>query len=177
MGGKAITICGFTGTGKTTFAKQLTSGRDCLVFDVNNEYKDLEEIDPLQKWTGGRYRYTGMDFKEFLYIIQDSEGRNVVNCDIILEDCTGFMKGQAGSKALQIFQAKRHTNNNYYFIYHAVEAVPRDIYRFTNIFVLFYTNETIKQISKRFPALEAAAGWVHHKYKVSKHFKKIIQLI
>ena len=177
MGGLAITITGFTGTGKTYFCKQHALRGNCLVFDINNEY-DLPEIDETKPFTGGQFRYTGMDFKEFLNIIEQNGVRKVNNCNIVLEDCSGFMKGQIGARALQIFQAKRHTNNNYFFIYHAVELVPKDIYRFSNMFVLFPTNESVQQISKRFPILERPAielKQLKQKYPNGFH-KKIIKL-
>lgn len=165
---KALTICGFTGTGKTYFCKSVALMREnVIVFDVNNEYNDLPELDLTVPYDGGKFRYTGMNFKKFINIIQDAETeeRNIYNTNIVLEDCSGFMKGQIGEHAMKIFQAKRHTNNNYFFLYHAVELVPKDIYRFTNTFILFKTNETIEQISKRFPALKMAA------YQVDKDFR------
>lgn len=162
MGGEAITLAGFTGSGKTHFCKQYALLREnVLVFDVNNEY-DLPEWDINKKWEGGRYRYTGMNFGAFLSCIADIDDnggliKHIKNTNIVCEDASGFMKGQIGKLAMQIFQGKRHSNNNYFFLYHAVELVPRDIYRFTNKFVLFSVNETPKQIEKRFPALGGAA--------------------
>lgn len=176
MGGEAITLAGFTGSGKTHFCKSYALLREnVLVFDVNNEY-NLPEWDISKKWEGGRFRYTGMNFNAFLSCISgiDSNGaliKKILNTNIICEDASGFMKGQIGKNAMQIFQGKRHSNNNYFFLYHAVELVPRDIYRFTNKFVLFAVNETPKQIGKRFLALEQAAI----KLNLSKEkYKKII---
>lgn len=173
MGGKAITIAGFTGSGKTYFAKAATEQNNLLVFDINNEY-DLPEV-PANGFTGeGRYRYTGMNFANFLDIIELDGKRRVQNCSIIFEDMSGFLKGKAGQRFLQIVQAKRHTNNNYYFIFHSTELVLRDIYRFTNYFVLFRTQDTIKETAKRFPRLEQAAIKVARNNQ--KYYKEIIKL-
>lgn len=167
---KAIIVCGFTGTGKTFLTKKIALKRkNVIVFDINNEY-DLPILDTSKKYEGGQFRYTGLDFKKFLEVIQTKSGeRKVFNTNIILEDCSGFMKGQVGSQALQIFQAKRHTGNNFFFLYHAVEMIPKDIYRFTNVFIYFNTNETIQQINKRFPAIAHGAFKVKSIYSQTRN--------
>jgi hypothetical protein len=173
---KAIIITGFTGSGKTMFCKTIALTREnVLVFDINNEY-ELPEIDLNKPYTGGRYKYTGMNFNKFMayiceYTKDGDQIRKVYDTNIVLEDCSGFMKGQIGKYNIQTFQAKRHTRNNYFFLYHAVELIPKDIYRFTNTFVLFNTNESLEQIEKRFPVLKGAAFKVKKEHANTRYLR------
>lgn len=124
-----------TGQGKTTFAKRLSAPANTLVFDVNNEYKDYP-------------RNTTGDFDNFLQQVMKTTDKN-----IIFEEATGFLAGRTGAEVKRIVINKRHTNNNYIFLFHSIADVPPFLFRLSNYVILFKTADTVQGVKEKEPKL------------------------
>jgi hypothetical protein len=157
-------IIGMTGQGKSTFVKNhAIKDKRCFVFDVNNEYQYL----PMDE-KAPQARYFG-DYKYFLQLCKAKTKTN-----IIFEEATGFLKGAQGKDIRSLIIAKRHTQNNYFFIFHSVQSVPPDIYLLANYVILFKTNDNPDTIKKKYPRL--LRDWLElmrQSGKPCKHIKLI----
>lgn len=126
--GKLWIVCGFTGTGKTTFVKRLISKvPDPVIYDVNNEYNRPQfygdELPAVDDWL------------EYV----NTKARNKV---VIVDEATIFFKTSgSGKKLMEALVRKRHTKNTYILNFHFLGSVPNDVLAFANYFVLFKTKE------------------------------------
>lgn len=143
MSGLLILVIGFTGKGKSTFVKKSVEGKRQLIFDLNDEYKHLKYDNTLTQ-----SRFIGK-YEDFVKVASNKK-----NTHVIVEDATGFFRGRASSDTMQMLVKKRHTGNNYYFLFHGVNLVPKDIISLTNVIVLFKTNDILKDVQKKFPLIQ-----------------------
>lgn len=158
-----ILIIGHTGQGKSTFAKKyFTENKNCFVFDVNNEYPDLE-----MDFKKPRAKFVGLpnDFIDLCFKRR--------NTNLIFEEATGFLRGAVNMKLQKLIIEKRHKNNNLVFLFHSINRVPPVIYEIANYIVLFKTNDQEQAIEKKYPALlpafkklKTAKQYAHEKIKV-----------
>lgn len=161
-------VIAHTGQGKTTFCKKMIEGKPCLVFDVNNEYTDLPNVedDP----GAPRSRDTQLDMPTFVNFCSQA----VFNKIVVIEDATGFFRGNMSGDFIRMIQRKRHANNNYVLLFHSIASVPRQIKDFANYVVLFKTNDIDSDVYKKYPQI-----YPHYLEikKAKKYSKKIIKLI
>jgi len=162
-------VIAHTGQGKTTFCKKMIEGKPCLVFDVNNEYKDLDPVEDCPD--GERIRDTNLDVNVFVKFCSEA----VFNKIIIIEDATGFFRGNMSGEFIRMIQRKRHSNNNYVLLFHSIASVPRQIFDFVNYVILFNTNDNEEIVKKKYPALHP--HYLKLKKESKKYNKKIIKLI
>lgn len=137
-----ILVIGHTGQGKSTFVKNFIKNRNCLVFDVNNEYPDLES--DLKK---PRAKFVGLPSE---FIEQCFKRRNT---NLVFEEATGFLRGAVNMKLQKLIIEKRHKNNNLLFIFHSINRVPPVIYEISNYIILFKTNDQETTILNKYPML------------------------
>lgn len=137
---------GMTGQGKSDFVKGLIKSKPndrYFIFDVNNEYQefstDLEEH---------QCRMTELNCTAFI-----DECKERRNCTCVIEDSTGFLRGNLGAKVIQVLQAKRHNNNTYILLFHSIRSVPVQLFDFANFVVLHHTNDNEKEVAKKYPVL------------------------
>jgi hypothetical protein len=167
-------IIGTRNQGKTFLTKRLIEGKNCLIFDVNNEYGEVSQS--LAKQSGWiefetvsddlkekRARYFGKDMsiKEFVTI-----AKTRLNTFLVFEDATGFLKGNTNAEVRQMITALRHTNNNILFLFHSINSVPPDLLNFASFIYLFKTNDSKVQVKRKFPEL------YDYFYKVNNNLKK-----
>ena len=130
------------GTGKTTVIKRYISGKRVFCYDVNNEYKELNNTQ--------RSRVTPMDTKYKEYFKLCKEKRNTV---CVFEDATGFIEGRLDEELRQFLVQKRHTGNVSIFVFHTIPSVPPKLLGLCDIVILFKTNDEPKDVERKYPSL------------------------
>jgi hypothetical protein len=136
---------GMTGEGKTTWTKNFIKGKNCLVFDINNEYQDLPT-----DWKQKRGRFIGIH-EDFIQICQIRK-----NTNLVFEEATGFLQGGISKDLQKLIIAKRHQKNNLIFIFHSINRVPPALFEMCNYVVLHKTADIEKQVEKKNPKLISA---------------------
>lgn len=142
-----ILVIGMTGEGKSTFVKNYINGRNCCVFDVQNEYLDLSATDK----NALRYRNTSCNIKSF---IADVDRRRNTVC--VYEEATGFFQGAMSESVRRQMISKRHTGNVNIFIFHSIASVPPRIMQLTNFVVLHKTGDEPYQVENKYPSVYGA---------------------
>lgn len=138
-----IIVVGMTGQGKSVFVKNFIKGRQCYVFDVQNEYLDLS---PFPNAT--RARDTSLN--EIAFVSNCSSRKNSV---LVFEEATGFFEGKLDKQLRRIVLSKRHSKNVFIFCFHSISSVPPRLMQLTNFVVLFKTMDEPYQVSDKFPSL------------------------
>ena len=134
---KAIIIVGSTGTGKTTYVKNILSGISIplFIFDVNNEYKDFSNKN-----------YNHSDFKKFT-----SDANMKTNHCIVYEEATiFFLHGGSTELIRSQLVRKRHTKNLFVFNFHALHQVPMYLLDFCDLMIIKKTKDNSKLIYDKF---------------------------
>lgn len=162
-----IIIIGMMGTGKTTFVKSYIKNRKCLIFDVNNEYKELstDNRKPVS-------RVIDLDHKK--YIGLTLQKRNTV---CVFEDATGFIQGRLSDSFVKSLISKRHTGNVNILIFHSVSSVPPRLLQLTNYVVLFNTGDEDYQVYKKYPSLFNQWKQVKELSIKNEHASKVIKIM
>lgn len=136
MGGKSFIIVGATGMGKTTFTKNALKKLhkdSILLYDVNNEYKDI-------------YPKPFIKFEKFCELSE-----RVSNAVIVFEEATIFLDSRGNNFSLKdVLVRKRHTNNTIFLVFHSLRLVPRYIFDLSNYVVLHKTNDSESLVSSKF---------------------------
>lgn len=133
--GNLFLIIAHTGQGKTTFVKKNFPFNSSIVFDVNNEYSEY-------------VRDKSGNFDEFLNTVEKTKDKN-----LIFEEATGFLEGKTSTRMKRIVINKRHTNNNYIFLFHSIADVPPFLFRLANFVVLFKTADILTAVKDKEPKL------------------------
>jgi hypothetical protein len=145
--GKLILVIGGTGSGKTTFIKEkiLKGKPECLVYDVNNEYDelDMDANAPRGRWWGA--------VKGFIAITPFKHN----GCIVVFEEATGFFEGAATKETKQIIVGKRHSlppntgGRNLIFVFHTINSVPPFLFGTANTVCLMKTNDEPHQVKRK----------------------------
>ena len=161
-----ILAVGMTGQGKTHFVTEAAiKDKACLVFDVNNEYEYL----PTNQPKAIQSRFVG-DYKEFLEIVAQKR-----NTNIVFEEATGFFAGAVSKDVKKLIINKRHTKNNYFFIFHSWRSVPPGIFDLVNYCKVFKTNDNPDLVLKKYPQIYTA--WVEVMRTDKRYVSKLVPLI
>jgi hypothetical protein len=132
-----------TGQGKSHFVKSMIKSRRCFVFDVQNEYYDLNP-NP----TSERARHLLLDEK--MFVEQCRARRNTV---CVFEEATGFFEGKLDKELRRVVLSKRHTGNVFLFCFHSIASIPPRLMQLTNYVVLFKTADETHEVAGKFPRL------------------------
>lgn len=154
----AFTIIGMTGQGKSDFVKNLIKGKKSYIFDINNEYY-YPRINQDTKGASARIqfseseakligRHTELDDRKF---INECMAKTETFC--VFEDATGFFEGKVPKILKRMIAGKRHTKNNYIFLFHSIQDCPPALIRLSNYVVLFKTNDEFNKIEDRYEKL------------------------
>lgn len=146
-----ILVVGGTSSGKSPYVKNMIANKNCLVFDYQNEYgatnkygeanPDVLPNDILQK----RCRVFCSP-EQFITIMKTR-----TNTVIVWEEATGFFAGKIGKLLVQEILSKAHTGNNFVFIFHSIQRIPKAIIEFANYLILFRTGDNLEDVKKRLP--------------------------
>lgn len=147
MGGVGIIVCGMTGSGKSTFVKQLISGVDVdrlLVYDVNAEYFPNEPLPDISDF-----------LKECIAAEETIQ---------IFEEATVFFSNRGSNADMRrLLVAKRHQRNIIILLFHSIRSIPHYIYDLCNYVVLFRTNDNEQIVSGKHEVLLPAYNYVKNK--------------
>lgn len=141
---KAFIIIGMTGEGKSEIVKKFVSSGRCYVFDVQNEYTDLQT----DVGTYPRMRHIHGDIKKFRDRAETLKGYSIV-----WEEATGFFSGAVQERMKRIILSKRHTKCNHFFIFHSIQDVPPFMFRLCNYVILHKTNDLQADVERKRPEL------------------------
>jgi uridine kinase len=133
-----IMIVGGTGSGKTTLTKRLVSGNEnVLVYDVNNEYRE-----------SNFQSFFDPDFDNAITAISTFR-----DSYIIIEEATNFFQ-HGSSKAVKEFKkslvAKRHQNNDFIMLFHALADIPEKIFNMVDTLILLKTKDNINSVKTKY---------------------------
>lgn len=159
-----ILLIGKMGTGKSTFAKRYIRDRKKLVFDVNNEYRDLSNDSNEQE-----SRVIELNHKKFVVL-----ARSKRNTCIVFEDSTGFIAGRLGEDFTQFLVEKRHTGNVSLLIFHSISSVPPRLLQLTDYVILFKTGDEWYQVIKKYPSLYE--DYLKVKSNSNPYYHKLIKI-
>lgn len=147
-------VIGAPGQGKSPWAQKMIEGRQCLVFDVNNEYGTrtkypgqqpfLLSTDPRQP----RSRYIGWDVKQFISL--SMARRNTV---VVMEESTAFFRGNQSALTSRLIIGRKHTGNILVFLFHSINRVPPEIMELADWVVLFKTNDEERTVERKYTRL------------------------
>lgn len=140
--GKLYIIAGFKGSGKSSIVRKIIEKNNHLVFDVNNEYKNLPFDNKMAK-----SRFIG-NYEDFVSI-----ARSKKNTYVVYEDASGFFDGRVGKETRRAMTEVRHANNVIIYLFHSVHLIPKGIIAFSDIIILFKTNDIEKDVLRKYPKL------------------------
>lgn len=129
---KVFITAGATGSGKTTFTKQILKEIDLpkFIYDVNNEYSEFS-----------RQPFT--DFKQFC-----EQAAKKTKHVIVFEEATIFFTHSGATEIIkEILVRKRHTGNVIIFNFHALRQIPLYILDFADFLTI---KKTVLDNVKRF---------------------------
>lgn len=153
-------IIGHTGQGKTNFlnSQLLLNGskpnpyvknknlyfltaasKRQYIFDVNNEYELPSDIAGVKN----HFRHIDCDIKKFM-----ATCKVIRNCNIVIEDATGFLRGRQSADFSRLLTSKIHTANNYIILFHSINRVPPELMEMANFVILFKTIDNIDSLKK-----------------------------
>jgi hypothetical protein len=165
MSGIASICVGKRGCGKTTFSKKLLKekpkGMPCLIYDVNNEYKDFYP-EPLE------------DFEVFLMKISDEETKRHY---ILIEEATIFFSTHSRfEEMMNVLVRARHTGNIIQLNFHSFSSVPKNIYHLLDYVTVFKTNDTLLDVTNRFDNINVIEAYKEASNSNDKYFYKTVRL-
>lgn len=137
------------------------------MYDINDEYSELE-ISKEGNLKKCRVTPMDFDFEDFQNLVTK---RRDTNC--VFEEATGFFRFRGGKTTMRILVNKRHTNNNYIFIFHSIKQVPKDLFELVNFIVLFKTNDLFPDIKNKRPELQKA--WFYNNRASNKFINQTIK--
>ena len=132
---KALIIVGATGTGKTTYIKNMLKKVPCkeslFIYDVNNEYSDL-------------FPYPLIGIEDFMEKTQFMK-KGI----FVLEEATIYLNNRSSNEYLiNLMVRKRHTFNTIILVFHSMRSVPRYIYELSNFITIFKTNDSSEMTAR-----------------------------
>jgi hypothetical protein len=150
-----ILVIGATGQGKSPFVKKYLEGKNCLVFDIQNEYGERAKqgsngiiLNLPTDNTKARSRYIGNNRDEFIDLCKKKQ-----NTICVFEDATIFFQGATGENMRDLIFSKAHSNNNYILVFHAINRVPPAFMEGADYVVLFRTRDEIRKVAVKYNSL------------------------
>ncbi len=138
--GLNIAIFGGMGSGKTTYIKNtvLQLGKKCFIYDPNEE---PAYIDVINHYPG---RMNGPEFTAFV----NQKSRNAIN---IFEEATPIFRHATNDpNLLEILTRKRHYRQINVIVFHAVNALPTNIFYYLDFGVVFKTTDRRDLLEKKY---------------------------
>lgn len=143
-----VSICvGKRKTGKTTFSKKMLDLKPknypCVVYDVNNEYKDY-------------YSEPFIDFLPFMDKIV-----NLKYHYILIEEATIFFNPRARvEEMINLLVRARHTQNIIQLNFHSWASVPSNIKDLVDYIHIFKTNDNEEKVRQKVDRNYIVNTWI-----------------
>jgi Cdc6-like AAA superfamily ATPase len=127
---KLVAVTGNSGTGKTTFVKELaTRFKRVAVFDINNEYKN--------------FNLCFFDTYKLLNFLEKNK-----NMLVIIDEATAFFSYRGYNNELnRLLQLRRHNKHFFIFIYHSNNFIPKYLRFYLNYLIVFKQNTDILEFN------------------------------
>ena len=167
MNGELKVICGCTGSGKTSIAmKEFDPVKSGLVYDFQNHWGKLvfydEKGEKIEKpgcklirshteLSKLRLRVSpeNFDINSFIHIVKHLRGFTMV-----IEEATGlFPNGIISQDLIKLVLSKRHSKNDFIFVFHALNRIPPQFIEFINELYLFNTYDLWRNVRSKFPKI------------------------
>lgn len=179
-----ILLAGGTGQGKTHFLNEKflhntispntdnpnksiyllnSSSTRQYIFDVNNEYRFKPDGKNLQ-----HMRHIDGDMKKFI-----ERCKNISGFNIVVEDATGFLRGNIGEKFARLLTSKIHQKNNYIILFHSLNRIPPELMEMANFLILFKTNDNIEIVDRKFKNQKINLAFKELQRLPNRSFKQI----
>lgn len=160
-----IVNVGSTGTGKSQYIRNLIKqGKRIFIYDVQNEYGNVDVFDPLRP--KNQMRYYG-EFSRFLDIVDKLPKGYIV----AVEEATGVFDSKIGLRFTNMILSKRHSGITYIVNFHLMQYIPPKLVGFMDVLILRKTGDFEKNIEKKFePYL---SDWKKIKASEDVYLKKI----
>ncbi len=155
-------IIGETGSGKTYLAKRILQKYPlCCVYDVQNEYglNGFEPNNNNKKFSLSPTIYSLKDYVTF--------SKKLKGFCFLIEEATGLFRGSIGNDFNNAILSKRHTQNRYILIFHAIHRVPPQIMEYADYIYIFKTNDLDENVKKKFKGTE-----IYESFKKVKNMQK-----
>jgi hypothetical protein len=164
--GQLKIFCGATGSGKTMEAMKETLNYKCLlVYDFQNQWHTITQIDNgkeeivsgagcrlirfFKELSKSRLRVSPENFSinDYIHIMKHVKGFTFV-----MEESTGlFPGGRIPQELIKQALSKRHTGNNFIFVFHAINRIPIQLIEFIDELYLFRTNDLESKVKSKIP--------------------------
>jgi Cdc6-like AAA superfamily ATPase len=174
---KAVLIVGKPGSGKSYFLKNkvLPKLNKVLIFDqYGYEYPDAQRLEDFKRATSlplGHYRFSG----DFWELVKNSG--KMPNFSIIVEDATNFLQGAIHDEPLRkMFAARRHYNQQLYFLFHTLSSIPPFLYSMSDFIILFKTKDFKEKVKNRFQDEELFRAFSQLKISKNEHECRFIKI-
>ena len=163
-----IVICGGTGEGKTTYARELIKGNKHYAVDYGNDFEGFD-------------RFTDVhEMDKFLEKFEPKKEKIKESIVIIDEATICFNNHRYSDELNAILVRKRHSKNTYVLLFHSLRQIPQFIKDFIDYVVLFKTNDNYT-IVKNFPKSDELAAAIlklkayesNNGKNTSKHYEPI----
>lgn len=170
-----LIVAGAPGMGKSPFVRSYIEGRNCLVFDVANEYGSKTKyagqvpVNLSGNMNDARARYTGDDMEIF---VKKCKMKRKTIC--VFEEATGFFRGAVESDTMRLIVGRRHLENVYVFIFHSINRIPPGIMEMADYVVLFKTNDEWATVRGKYSRLLPYFEDLQGKPNGEKHIIKMI---
>lgn len=181
---KLIIVCGGTGSGKSKLVNSrlllndvvLNNGKDNYrpnknsrsqyIFDINNEYILPTDAGGMKPQT----RHISCNAEQFIL-----NAKKIKNTNIVWEDATGYVRGKQQKELIQLVQQRRHSFNNWIFLFHSINRIPPEIFEFSNYVFIFKTGDNLKAIEQKFnnQKLNAAFTQINNPYTKKYTYARI----
>lgn len=160
---------GETGTGKTqhTKTKIIPLYRRGIVYDVQNEYSELPNIDDHGSNEWVRIFPHQMSPKEYVSLMNKFK-----NTMFVTEEATTIFDEKVPNELESAFVKKRHSGNRFLFNFHSIQDITPKIYRYTDWLTLFKTADFEKDVINKLRNKDYVELW--NKLQTAPRFSKYI---
>lgn len=157
-----ICIVGCTGEGKSEVSKAMIAKTEhACVWDVQAEYELPMDIrGNLKKFSLDPRKHSIDDFIELTHVCE--------GYTFVCEEMTGYFdNGKIPREFTQEIVAKRHSRNKFILIFHSLQDIPPKIWRFTDILIMFKTEDLEKDVRIKYPKL--VSDWKRLQTSTTRH--------
>ena len=178
-----IIVCGIPGTGKSTFARNLIDKkvdqgqRALIITDQDDDFEDIEKIslesNELLLFEGMR-KSAIFSYDDFKYLDRYYNGL------LVMDDVGMYTDPKVPKPVHRTLISVRHRGVDILTVAHALDDMPKALFRFANYLVLFESNVPARQrkdVLRKWKEIEAIQDEISAEFKKgNKNYYRIINL-